>query len=242
MKQLPNALAALALVAANLLPLVGVLWLGWNAGMIMLLYWAENVVIGAYNVLKMALVRVEPPLANLQKLFLVPFFCLHYGGFCAGHGLFLLFFLKLGGPGAILQGLGAPGPLVFVDMLCHVVAAVWRSHPPGMAWCVLALVISHGISFMSNFLLGKEYASLSLEQLMGQPYGRVVLLHVTLIFGAVPVMLLGSPAGLVVTLVAFKIAMDLYFHRRSHRAAGGAALPTDKERLEAAVAGGRQGD
>ncbi len=44
--------SGLALIAANLLPLLGVIFLGWDAFAILLLYWAENVVIGAINVLK----------------------------------------------------------------------------------------------------------------------------------------------------------------------------------------------
>src|SRR5262245_8003810 len=45
--------SAWALVAANCLPLLGVLFLGWVAFAIVVLYWSENVVIGAINVLKM---------------------------------------------------------------------------------------------------------------------------------------------------------------------------------------------
>jgi hypothetical protein len=45
--------SALALIIANLIPLVGVLFWHWDAFEIVALYWAENVVIGAINVLKM---------------------------------------------------------------------------------------------------------------------------------------------------------------------------------------------
>jgi hypothetical protein len=42
-----------ALIAANSLPLFGVLFFGWDTFTIIFLYWAENVIIGAINVLKM---------------------------------------------------------------------------------------------------------------------------------------------------------------------------------------------
>src|SRR4029079_8541114 len=45
--------SAYVLIAANALPLFGVLFLGWDAFSIVLVYWTENVVIGAINVLKM---------------------------------------------------------------------------------------------------------------------------------------------------------------------------------------------
>ena len=45
--------SSFALIAANCLPLFGVLFFGWDTFSIIFLYWAENVVIGAINVLKM---------------------------------------------------------------------------------------------------------------------------------------------------------------------------------------------
>ena len=45
--------SAYVLIAANALPLFGVLFLGWDTFAIVALYWTENVVIGAINVLKM---------------------------------------------------------------------------------------------------------------------------------------------------------------------------------------------
>jgi len=38
------------LIAANLIPLGGVFFLGWDAAILVILYWAENVIIGGYNV------------------------------------------------------------------------------------------------------------------------------------------------------------------------------------------------
>ena len=50
-----------ALIAANVLPIVGVLLWGWDAGALVFLYWTENVVIGFYNILKMAIARGRDP-------------------------------------------------------------------------------------------------------------------------------------------------------------------------------------
>src|SRR4051812_39197593 len=54
--------SAYVLIAANALPLFGVLFLGWDAFSIVLLYWTENVVIGAINVLKMITCAPDPNL------------------------------------------------------------------------------------------------------------------------------------------------------------------------------------
>lgn len=66
----------IALAIANLVPVAGVVWFEWNATAIILLYWSENVIIGFYNVLKLALAKmeVEHPLAGLCKPFVIPFF------------------------------------------------------------------------------------------------------------------------------------------------------------------------
>ena len=44
----PDASLA-TLVAANLLPLAGVVFFGWDAGVILVLYWAENLVVGSFR-------------------------------------------------------------------------------------------------------------------------------------------------------------------------------------------------
>ena len=41
-------LVLLVLVLANLIPLFGVLYLDWDVGSIVVLYWAENLIIGGY--------------------------------------------------------------------------------------------------------------------------------------------------------------------------------------------------
>ncbi|MFC4549214.1 MULTISPECIES: DUF6498-containing protein [Halorussus] len=44
-----------ALVVANFVPLVGVLWWGWSVFEVLVLYWVESGVVGAYNVPKILL-------------------------------------------------------------------------------------------------------------------------------------------------------------------------------------------
>ena len=52
---------------------------------------------------------------------------------------------------------------------------------------------------------------------MFAPYGRVVITHVALIVGALPVIALGSPLPLLAILVFFKIVMDVGLHWFSHQ-------------------------
>jgi len=214
------SLSIQALTVANLVPLIGVVFLGWDAAAIVLLYWIENLIIGLFNVLRMILVKVESPSKQFQKLFMIPFFCIHFGGFCAVHGFFLLTFFKMGPQwDAFTPGEPWMGPFIFLQLLSSVVRQLWQSRPPGLEWPVLGLAVSHGLSFVKNFLLGQEYLALEVNEIMMRPYKRIVLMHVAIIAGGVFVMKLGSPVGLLCVLIFLKIAMDIWLHAKSHRSA-----------------------
>lgn len=209
----------LALLAANVIPLVGVLFLNWSAFYIVLLYWAENLAVGFYNVLKMVFVKVERPAEHLGKLFLIPFFIIHYGGFTAIHGFFVLAIFSKGEQGPPIGGETWPCFLVFVQMLYNVVKHIMLTIPPTVKLGVLSLFASHGISFVYNYLIKGEYARTNTGNLMGQPYVRVFVMHITILGGGFLTMALGSPAALLLVLVLLKTAIDVKFHLLEHKKA-----------------------
>jgi len=187
---------------------------------LLLLYWAENLVVGGYNILKMAMAPMPAPAGHAGKLFTIPFFLVHYGGFCAVHGMFVFLFAQglqnAGGAGVFPFG-AWPGPLIFVGLLINIIATILNSYGDRIGLALAALVVSHGASFLENHLLCGESRTLTLPQLMIAPYGRIVLLHVVLLLGAMPVMMLGSPWPLVALLVVGKTVMDVLMHQRAHR-------------------------
>ncbi|HUV65846.1 MAG TPA: DUF6498-containing protein [Sedimentisphaerales bacterium] len=208
----------LALLAANTIPLFGVVFLGWDAFTIVLLYWTENVIVGFYNVLKMAFAAVPHPAAHVGKLFLIPFFIVHYGGFTAVHGFFVLaLFHKEQGPP--MGGTNWPCCLVFVQMLFNVIAYMYSVIPPQVRLAVLALFASHGVSFVQNYLLKGEYLTAKPNELMGSPYGRVVVMHVAILAGGFLTMAIGSPAALLAVLVLLKTILDVSLHNHEHKKA-----------------------
>jgi len=200
--------AVVALVVANLIPLIGVLFFGWSVWNILVIYWLENGIVGLINVLKMAVAtgdEVTPgvtfmvngrPATSATKMGLIPFFIVHYGIFWFVHGIFVLtlpaFFSLMSDDGMTLD----LGPVVFA---------------------ALGLAISHGLSFWWNFLHGGEYQRTAAAALMFAPYKRLVALHITIIFGAFAVMFTGAPAAAVAVLVAIKTAIDLGLHLAEHR-------------------------
>ena len=209
-----------ALTVANLVPLLGVFLLDWDAAAVVLLYWIENLIVGFFNIFRMILVKVKRPSRQFQKLFMIPFFCIHFGGFCAAHGFFLLTFFKIGtDTDFFAHETTWAGPLVFIQLLFSVITRLWESRPPGLEWPTLGLLVSHGISFVWNYVIGKEYLSLTLGELMSRPYKRIVLMHVAIIAGGVPIMMIGSPVPLLCILIFLKTGMDIWLHAKSHRKA-----------------------
>ena len=208
-----------ALVTANLIPLIGIFFFDWDVTFIVLLYWFENLIAGFYNILKMALLKVDQTLKNANKFFIIPFFCLHYGAFCGVHGLFLTVFFKIGESSSPFPGNQETWPmhLVFIQILLNVIAKIWSNRPPQMIWALLGLCISHGISFMENFIFGQEYKTNTLKKLMHQPYQRIIVMHIAIIAGGVFVMQLDSPLPLLIILILLKIFFDLYLHKKSHK-------------------------
>jgi hypothetical protein len=83
-----------------------------------------------------------------------------------------------------------------------------------MGWALLALAASHIYSFAINYVGAGEYRRADASQLLFQPYGRVVVLHVTILGGAFILALMKSPVGGLVLLVVLKTAMDAFAHLR----------------------------
>lgn len=205
------------LLASNLLPLLGVLFAGWDVTAILLLYWIENIVIGLFNVVKMLSVRMEAGQGRYAGIFTTGFFILHYGGFAAVHGMFLFHILGLSGgenplfPQRDWSGL-EQGSYVLVDNAYR----LWDAMPTAWAWGIAALIVSHGVSLVLNYFIGGERLHSSLKSLMSEPYHRVIVLHIVLIAGGLLVDNLGSPVYLLVVLVLVKIRMDIHLHIKEH--------------------------
>jgi len=212
-----DPLSLAALIGANLIPFIGIFFFHWDVSYIVLLYWIENLVVAFYNIPKLAFLKIDSSTEKVGKLFLIPFFCIHYGGFCAVHGFFLIHFFKIGAGSAPFENSTEWwGPLIFIQLLYSVFARIWASRPPEMIWAVIGLFISHGVSFVENYILGQEYKTGSLKKLMHQPYKRIIVMHIAILAGGIFVMQLDSPMPLLIALVLLKIFFDLHLHKKSH--------------------------
>ena len=214
-----KTLSVLFLIGVNMVPLLGVIFYGWNLFSIMFLYWFENGIIGFFNVLKIS--RASKPSSSTSNItingrpsnlsgaaFYVPFFAMHYGIFWVVHGVFVIVLFGLFG-GQPFGGVGPPE-----------IAGGFRGFEPGgVTIAALSLFLSHGVSFYVNFLKGEEYRNVSPDEQMFQPYGRVIALHITILGGGFLVGYLGTPLASLVLLVVLKTAIDIWAHLREHRKA-----------------------
>lgn len=207
--------SAIALVAANLVPVLGVVVWDWHLLPVMLLFWMENVVIGLYTIVRILLARGEQesgpaqpaPLAALAgRFFLAAFFTVHYGVFCLVHGGFIVAMFAHDQPGAAQPLKLAELPQIAFDFaLRH-----------GLLLGAIALVASHGVSFYTHFLKPRVYEDANAGKFMVEPYKRVVILHLVILVGAFAASAFGSSAPLLVLLIALKIVVDLISHLREH--------------------------
>jgi len=192
------------LVAANLLPVVGVFLWDWDVFLLLLLFWCENVVIGLFGIARLVVAASND---TLKEGFMLPlFFLVHYGGFMFGH--FMVLFGMYSGSATDLPHDPLPADYY------HLVLG-------NLSWvAILALFISHGWSFVENYMGRSEHERLSAMQAMGLPYKRMVITHVALIAGGFFLIEQGQPLAGLVILLFLKIGLDVTFHRREHSILG----------------------
>lgn len=210
--------AVVALIAANVIPLLGVLFFGWNVWTILIVYWLENGIVGLFNIAKMAKAEGDFPgpagvitvngrsVSSMAKLGLIPFFVMHYGIFWLVHGVFVLTLPVFGSMGPAGSA-GSDGGPDLTDGFSPVTILV----------AVVALTISHAVSYYFNFLGSGEFRRVTAAGQMFAPYGRLVVLHITIILGGIAIAFTGAPAAAIAILVGLKTLMDLGFHLAEHR-------------------------
>jgi Family of unknown function (DUF6498) len=187
-------LSGFILALANMIPVIGVIIWEWNLFDIMALYWSECLMIGILNIFRMALAR-EGNLA--AKPVLIACFLLHFSVF----GTVYAFFVFLLSPDRAFQTHFLKG---IPDLLGHVCQK--------SIWAFLILFFSHLFSFFWDFIGSRKYRKTNLHHQSFQPYERIVIWQILVLFGAFGISMLGAPTLIVLILIASKTALDLGFH------------------------------
>lgn len=213
-----SRLAATALAVANLVVLAVAGFQKWGYEFLLATVWWETVIIGFYNVGRILIVCLfGDPLGKkigfanagarlVFALIVAGFFAVKFGGFALGLGLFVML-----------------TPAAFATGGTHDLHAAVEAAQPvaGMVLPVVAvLFVSHGISFVQNFIRRREYRQSGILMLLFWPYARLALM--------LPVVLLGFAATRMIPALArttlftaavilLKLFVDYATHRIEHR-------------------------
>lgn len=217
----PPLLGRLLIAAANLLPLAGLRYWGWDAFQLLMLYWAETVIVAGLTLLRIGLLpadRLGTATVNGKRVkgtsrMMVGFFALHSGMFIAAHLFFLWMVFSDDWPSR-LHGVGDAVDALFL-----------RSG----AWIVLLVMFFGGLAsiaigpdrpaFVTAFAnrLGPGLLPPAtpappgdgIGPLVGALYGRIVVMQVAIIAGAWFSRSFSSAAPLII-LVLLKTLIDFF--------------------------------
>lgn len=210
-------ITVILILSANSIPAIGVIYLKWNPYMILLIYWGESLIIGLFNILKMIISGAIQdhkfsPSGFAAGAGLSAFFTVHYGMFMFVHGIFIVFFMFMtfssdsSGSGTLNDPFSAisllfPKNMTTIELLESEFSAI------------AALFISHLVSFYIYFLKTGEYNNTTADFYMMRPYKRIIIMHLTIIFGAFALFLSGfKSAVFIVIWIGLKIVSDLKIH------------------------------
>lgn len=194
------------LILANLVPLVGVLFLGWDGKGIIVIYILETVLIGIINALKMLTVYVingtknepknNPQTQGVSGLGLIPFFLFHYNFFIFVQSVLFFAFSSMWEP----MGKG-PEPF-------NVIANFSLYVNQETAWALGSLLFANLTYFLNDFILNDKYKTETMAGLMFAPYKRIFLQQFLVILGGFIFLLTGGIAIVMGLFVILKTIAD----------------------------------
>ena len=194
------------LILINLVPLFGVWFKGWDPKQMFLIYCLETVIIGLYNIIKMAIVTLykkrdvwenNGSSTMVRGWFFILFFILHYG-------LFVFVQMNIFGGVTGLSDKTGNGMFSFVfhaaDLLTDDSKLV-----------LYGFIVFYGVQMMIDFIASGVYKKTSMGLLMFQPYMRIFIQQFVVILGS---MFLQFGAGKIFMLifVAFKIYFEIFIN------------------------------
>jgi hypothetical protein len=209
---MPTRFALASILLFNAIPLYGAFFWGWQAFELVFLYWFENLVIGVFTLWRFLLRPYDHPIALVIPLFFAPFFLLHYGIFCLGHGAFVF----------AMFGEGTPGTGLF-SPLRNLPLVLSRD---GMALAAIGLVLLQLVDWIRD-LRENGLGADNVIQLMTRPYRRIIVLHVTIMAAGFLLVALEEPVVGLAALVFVKTYFDIYHWRKDEQRASEAVAKPD---------------
>jgi hypothetical protein len=200
-----------ALILANLIPLVGLVAFDWDPWAVVAGYWAESAIVGAWYIVRIGTCRKAPWAAVL----VVPFFTVHFGGFMFVHGIFLavIRMFAISGHGGFdltaattAAGEGNDGFGAIVGILATMADGETETT---LAWMLIPLALSHGVATLRDHFLSGRFREMSPPDAMMEPYGRIIVMHMAILIGIFAGFILGGfGTALMATFVVVKVVVD----------------------------------
>lgn len=145
----------------NILPIAGVLFLGWDVYSLIYIFWLESLFIGVFNLLKMGMAKKSTSDSVTGKVFskvgLMIFFCFHY-----------FFFLLI------------LGVFVFSMVIINHDVSSLNFDIRLVSIMLIAGCTSH---FITDYILPKKYLTTVPSDLFFSPYSRVWILAALIFAG-----------------------------------------------------------
>jgi len=179
----------LLVLVLNLVPVAGVLWAGWSPLQLLLLYWIENVAVGVFNFLKLRDCETYKPPSPPEPFKLSNFFAMHYGMFTLVHGVFAVVVGSLFAATAANPGAGGR-----LDWLSFGTAA-------------LSFALIHFVDWL-RWRAAKGWDHDSADGLMFAPYGRIIVMHLTVLGGAFILAATHAPVAYIALLAVLKTFIE----------------------------------
>ncbi|MCK6615055.1 MAG: DUF6498-containing protein [Ignavibacteriaceae bacterium] len=202
----------------NLMPVIGVLFFGFDAMNIVFIYITETVIIGLLNVPKILLAQKNPnntsesapPGSIGGRIFVTVFFLVHYNMFNFGQIQIIL-------PALSSSAEGIEG---FISYIIE---------NEFMHYAVLSIVVTHTVSLWFDYIQPGVYKEASPVLMMFIPYPRIFIQQFVAIFGSFLLLAFGAPVLMLVLLQFLKIAVEIFTHQVLKNASNRTMLFTPNE-------------
>lgn len=192
----------IGVVLLNIVPIIGLFFFQWTAFEVVFFFWLESLAIGVGCLLKMLF---SPHAVSIvQRLFAMVFFCIHYGMFNFGHGMFVFMLMDDMAENhsqALMNGSSGSLLTLYEKVAQLVVDNQWE-------WIVAQVFVLQLCLVMRDFWM--RQVDMPNKELF-KPYGRVVVMHVAIIGGAFLSTMVGNGGvALMLVLVLLKLSWDIY--------------------------------
>lgn len=193
----------IVLIIANLVPIYGVWFLNWSAVEAFIVYALETLMIGVLTVLKMLVVTMfrkkdtwhnQGSSSQVSGLFFILFFIAHFG-------IFALVQTTIFSQSA---GITPPG-----KGMMHFFFHWYEYITKDVGIMLMSLGVGHLAKNFIPFVATGEYKTISMMNLMFQPYGRIFIQQFTVILGSM-FLSFGLGKAFILIFVVAKIFFDVF--------------------------------